>query len=132
MTKFLKYQQDLEDSFRLDCNEEDIKTDKEAKRCYKVLKRYRKRTNDYYNYLCRNDMTSGRYTMKNNKNSIIGCILIIGAIVGILCCAVASTIFYFQNPDMTELRRFIEYPAPSIISIVCMVFLYVGGWLLKK
>lgn len=132
MIKFLEYQQDLEDSFKLDCSNEDLKTDKEAKRCYKVLKKYRKRTNEYYNYLRRNGMVREVYTMKNNKDlTILGCVLIIVAFVVMICCAVASTIHYFQNPDMTELRRLIEYPAPSIIAVVALVVAWIGKALLK-
>lgn len=53
MIKFLKYQQDLEDSFKLDCSKEDLKADKEAKRCYKVLRKYSRNTRKYYKYLCK-------------------------------------------------------------------------------
>jgi hypothetical protein len=58
----------------------------------------------------------------------IGFILVLGAFIGMLICAIDATIFYLQNPDMTELRRLIEYPAPSIWTIVCLV----GGWIGKK
>lgn len=53
MTKFLEYQKDLEDAFKLDCSEEDLKTDKDAKRCFKVIKKYRKQTQRYYDFLCK-------------------------------------------------------------------------------
>jgi hypothetical protein len=46
MSKFdwWQHQQDLEDAFRLDCSEEDIKSDKEAKKLFKQLKKQRKHT----------------------------------------------------------------------------------------
>ena len=34
------YVSDLNDQFRLDCSEEDIKTDKDAKECAKFMKAY--------------------------------------------------------------------------------------------
>ena len=66
MVKFLKYQQDLEDAFKLDCTEEDIKTDKEAKRCCKVLKKYRKRTKQYCDFLRKIGVIAD-YQYKNKK-----------------------------------------------------------------
>lgn len=47
-------------------------------------------------------------------------------------CAIASVIFYFQNPDMTALRRCIEYPAPSIIALVAMVVYGIGKYLISR
>lgn len=73
--------------------------------------------------------------MKNKKHTvhfIIGCILIVLAIIAIIGCAISAVIFYFQNPDMTELRRFIEYPAPSIIALIAIVVAYVGKYLISR
>lgn len=44
MSKFdwWQYQQDCEDAFRLDCSEEDVKNDKEAKKLFKQLQKQRK------------------------------------------------------------------------------------------
>lgn len=42
ITKLLNYQQDLEDSFKLDCSPEDIESNKEASKLYKKLKKSRK------------------------------------------------------------------------------------------
>ena len=58
--------------------------------------------------------------------TIIGGILIIGAFIGMIICVITSTVFYFQNPDMTALRRFIEYPAPTIWAIICFVCAKIG------
>lgn len=38
---WLAYQQECEDAFRLECSEEDIKCDEDARRLYKYLKRQR-------------------------------------------------------------------------------------------
>ena len=62
---------------------------------------------------------------------IIGVTLIIGAFIGMLICAIASIIFSFQNPDMTEMRRFLEYPEPTIWLIVCLVCAWIGKTILK-
>lgn len=62
---------------------------------------------------------------------IIGVTLIIGAFIGMLICAIASIIFSFQNPDMTEMRRFLEYPEPTIWSIVCLACAWIGKTILK-
>lgn len=69
---------------------------------------------------------------KSNLTSIIGWILIVLAIIAIIGCGIAAAIFYFQNPDMTELRRFIEYPAPSIIALVAVIAVFVGNYLISR
>ena len=61
-----------------------------------------------------------------NFKQFIGAVLIIGAFIGMIICAIAATIFYFQNPDMTDLRRLIEYPAPSIWTVVCLICAAIG------
>ena len=42
LEKLLNFQQDLEDTFTLDCSPEDVKQDKEAYKLYKKLKKQRK------------------------------------------------------------------------------------------
>lgn len=79
MTKFTEYLRDLEDSFKLDCNEEDVRKDKDAKKCYKVLKKYRKNTDKYYKFLCKVGLArnfkkerkdfSMKYSSSNSNNS---------------------------------------------------------------
>lgn len=66
-----------------------------------------------------------------NIKNIIGLILILASIIGLLACVVFATVFYFQNPDMTELRRFIEYPEPTIGAVVCMITMYWGKYFLE-
>lgn len=136
---WIRYQNDLEDQFKLDCTEEDIKTDKDAKKCKKVINKLRKSTDRYFNQLISTNVVNelkvneNMYNKKKpNLTAIIGCSLIVLAIISIIGCAVASAIFYFQNPDMTELRRFIEYPAPYIIALVAVVVVYVGKYLISR
>lgn len=45
------YVQDLEDAFALDCSKEDLATDKEAKLCYRTIRKIRRRTNGFYKFL---------------------------------------------------------------------------------
>lgn len=136
---WVRHQDDLEDQFRLDCTEEDIKTDKDAKKCKKVINKLRRSTNNYFNQLINTnvvtelEVSENMYNRKKpNLTAIIGCILIVLAIIAIIGSAVAAVIFYFQNPDMTELRRFIEYPAPSIIALIAIVVAYVGKYLISR
>lgn len=136
---WIRHQNDLEDQFRLDCSEEDVKTDKDAKKCKKVINKLRKSTDKYFNQLINTnvvtelEVSENMYNKKkSNLTAIIGCILIVLAIIAIIGSAVAAVIFYFQNPDMTELRRFIEYPAPSIIALIAIVVVYVGKYLISR
>lgn len=136
---WIRHQNDLEDQFKLDCTEEDVKTDKDAKKCKKVINKLRKSTDKYFNQLINTnvvtelEVSENMYNRKkHNLTAIIGCILIVLAIIAIIGSAVASVIFYFQNPDMTELRRFIEYPAPSIIALIAIVVVYVGKYLVSR
>lgn len=62
---------------------------------------------------------------------IIGVTLIIGAFIGMLICAIAGVVFSFQNPDMTEMRQFLEYPEPTIWLIVCLACAWIGKTILK-
>ena len=136
---WIRHQNDLEDQFKLDCTDEDVKTDKDAKKCKKVINKLRKSTDRYFNQLIKTnvvtelEVSENMYNRKkHNLTAIIGCILIVLAIIAIIGCAIAAVIFYFQNPDMTELRRFIEYPAPSIIALIAIVVAYVGKYLISR
>lgn len=65
--------------------------------------------------------------MKNNKiKTIIGMALIIISFIAIIVSAIWAIVFNLMNPDMTELRLFIENPYPTIIAIVSTAVLAVG------
>ena len=68
--------------------------------------------------------------MSKNITSLIGIILMLGGFIGLIACGIAAMVFYFQNPDMTDLRRLIEYPGPSIGAIVCLICEAVGRGIL--
>lgn len=57
---------------------------------------------------------------------VIGALLIIGCFIGLIACGIAAFGFYFQNPDMTALRRFMEYPDPSIWAVICYIGARIG------
>lgn len=56
----------------------------------------------------------------------IGVILMIGGIIGIIACGIASVVFMVKNPDMTDMRRLIEYPDPAIWIIICYACTHIG------
>lgn len=57
---------------------------------------------------------------------VIAVVLMLGGIVGALVCAITALVFYFQNPDMTDLRRFIEMPWTTIGVLVSIIAVEVG------
>lgn len=68
---------------------------------------------------------------KSKTKTIIRLALIIVSLMGMLACSVSATVFYIQNPDMTELRRLIEFPWPTIGVVVCFVVYGIGKYMIK-
>lgn len=68
--------------------------------------------------------------MEDKVKTIIRVALIVIALIGMLVCVISSTIFYFRNPDMTELRRFIEFPWPTIGIVVCLALYGIGKYVI--
>ena len=65
--------------------------------------------------------------MKKNKiKTIIGATLAIVALIAVLVAAIWALVFKFMNPDMTEMRLFLENPQPTIIAIASVIVLYVA------
>ena len=50
-SNIFNYVQDLEDAFALDCSKEDLGTSEEAKKCFKQIRKIRRRTNGFYKFL---------------------------------------------------------------------------------
>lgn len=67
---------------------------------------------------------------KNNIKTIIGMALIVIAFIAIIASAIWTIVFNLMNPDMTELRLFIENPYPTIIAIISVAALMVGKFYL--
>ena len=58
--------------------------------------------------------------MKNIRDVLIVIGLLICIII-LIACVISTAIFYFNNPDMTDLRRLIENPKPAIIAIIAFI-----------
>ena len=59
------------------------------------------------------------------KKTIKAIMMIVG-IMGLLICGIWATVLHFQNPDMTELRLFLEFPQVTIIGVACAIIEFVG------
>ena len=69
--------------------------------------------------------------MKNNNiKTLIAVVLIFVSFVALVASAIWALVFHFMNPDMTELRLFLENPYPTIIVVVSTAGLMVGKYLL--
>ena len=69
--------------------------------------------------------------MKNVKN-IFGKVLIVAAFCMMIGSVIASVIFQFQNPDMTDIRCLIENPGPSIVAVLSFIFFGIGKMLMDN
>ena len=68
---------------------------------------------------------------KNKTRTIIRLVLMSISLIGMLACIVSATIFHIQNPDMTELRRLIEFPWPTIGFVACLAVYGIGKYVIK-
>lgn len=67
---------------------------------------------------------------RNNIKTLIGAVIIIISFIALVASAIWAIVFKFMNPDMTDLRLFLENPYPTIICIVSVAGLMVGKfWL---
>jgi hypothetical protein len=57
---------------------------------------------------------------------VIAVVLVLGGIIGVIVCAITALVFYFQNPDMTALRRSMEFPWPTIGALISFIATEVG------
>lgn len=68
---------------------------------------------------------------KSKTKTIIRLALMIVFLMGMLACSVSATVFYIRNPDMTELKRLIEFPWPTIGVVVRLVVYGIGKYVIK-
>jgi hypothetical protein len=68
--------------------------------------------------------------MSNKTKDILGAICVIIAIISLLVAVVWSVVFNLMNPDMTELRLFIENPYPTFIVLLSIALFSLGKILL--
>ena len=66
-----------------------------------------------------------------HKRTIIGFVMFLIGVGLMIYAGVAAMMFNFQHIDMTELRQFIENPAPTIVAIVGYIVAYSGIVLVK-
>lgn len=66
---------------------------------------------------------------RGKTKTIIRLMLIIVSLIGMLVCAALSLIFYIRHPDMTELRRLIEFPYPTVGALVCLILLFISRYM---
>ena len=67
---FAKHQKDLEDTFLLDCNPEDIKNDKEAKKAFKVIRKQGKFIKKIYKVFSKERSATTDLVLSILKNKI--------------------------------------------------------------
>ena len=60
------------------------------------------------------------------KRTILGLIMFLVGAGLMIYAAISAVVFNFQHVDMTELRQFIENPAPTILVIVGYIVAYTG------
>lgn len=70
--------------------------------------------------------------MKERIKVIIACILVFGGIAGCIGAAIAAIVFAIKNPDMTNMRRLVEYPDPYIACAICLIAAQVGVQIVKE
>ena len=55
---------------------------------------------------------------------LLGVALYFLGFITIICCGVAAVVIAIQNPDMTAMRRLIEYPQPAIIALIVLCVMW--------
>lgn len=63
---------------------------------------------------------------KHSTRKIIGAALVIITIFAVLASVTWALIFKLMNPDMTELRLFIENPYPTIVTSISLLVFLIG------
>lgn len=69
---------------------------------------------------------------KDKVKIIVGLVIIITSVIALIACAIAGLVFYIKNPDMTSMRRLIEYPLPSVIAVVAFLCNQIGIEIIKS
>lgn len=141
MKTLMGFINDLEQAFRLDCSSDDIKNNKEAKKCYKVIRKIRKKTDGFYGFLNKQNVLGEKPLKKEKAEESIEviekkvkkwfiCSLI--GFVGMAVCGIICGVLLWTNPDMTAARLFLEYPEVHIIGLVFGAILYFFVHLIQR
>lgn len=70
--------------------------------------------------------------MRKHKFLIIGALVALIGVVMIVGSGIADAIFEWNNPDMTDMRRLIENPSPTITSVIGCIVLVIGSGIAKR
>ena len=63
--------------------------------------------------------------------STIGLILVVFGAIAMFVCAIINLCIYIENPDMTGMRRLMEFPQPSIFTIIFYIVSRIGVGMMK-
>ena len=70
----------------------------------------------------------------NNKKTfkaIFGLILILGSFIAAVFMAILQIVYRFQNPELTQTQIMLERPEYTVGSMIIVIIVYVGWFLLK-
>lgn len=70
----------------------------------------------------------------NNKKTfkaIFGLILILGSFIAAVVMAILQIVYRFQNPELTQTQIMLERPEYTVGSMIIVIIVYVGWFLLK-
>ena len=70
----------------------------------------------------------------NNKKTfkaIFGLILILGSFIAAVVMAILQIVYRFQNPEFTQTQIMLERPEYTVGSMIIVIIVYVGWFLLK-
>lgn len=70
--------------------------------------------------------------MKMTVKEFIGVALTIIGFIGVTLCIAGSLVFAITNPDMTEMRRLMEYPETIIAGIISLLIIKFGIYLVNS
>lgn len=73
--------------------------------------------------------------MKKKKNFVkiwLGIALELIGVGGFFTCIILAAVFCWQHPDMTDVRRIIEYPYPYVGSLISYALCLIGHHMSKK
>lgn len=70
----------------------------------------------------------------NNKKTfkaIFGLILILGSFIAAVVMDILQIVYRFQNPELTQTQIMLERPEYTVGSMIIVIIVYVGWFLLK-
>jgi len=62
---------------------------------------------------------------------IIGLVLAVSGGVAMIVCGIINLGIYVENPDMTGMRRLMEFPWPSVGAVISFIAVKIGLGMIK-